>query len=89
MRILRVVTWIPVSRMNIRIGGIDIKKFGVPANQFIEGNHKRVQMFFDGGQIGSNTHPYDAIRTEALHIFATSKNSHELSSRMYPLCVLH
>lgn len=68
-----------------RIGGIDIKKFGVPTNQFIEGNHKRVQMFFDGGQIGSNTHPYDAIRTEALHIFATSKNSHELSSRMYPL----
>lgn len=74
-----------ISYQYKRIGGIDIKKFGVPASQFIEGNRKRVQMFINGRMMGSNAHPYDAIRTEALYIFASSKDARELSSRMYPL----
>ena len=74
-----------ISYQYKRIGGIDINKFGVPASQFIEGNRKRVQMFINGRMMGSNEHPYDAIRTEALYIFATSKDARELSSRMYPL----
>ncbi len=74
-----------ISYQYKRIGGIDINKFGVPASQFIEGNRKRVQMFINGGMMGSNAHPYDAIRTEALYIFATSKDARELSSRMFPL----
>lgn len=74
-----------ISYLYKRIGGIDINKFGVPASQFIEGNRKRVQMFINGGMMGSDAHPYDAIRTEALYIFATSKDTRELSSRMFPL----
>ena len=65
--------------------GFDFNKSGVSFQQFIEGNHNRVQFFIKEGKMSSDTHPYDAIRIEALHIFSTSKDARELSSRMYPI----
>jgi len=65
--------------------GLDFKRMGVSVQQFIEGNRKRVQSFINEGFIGGENHPYDAIRIEAVYIYATSKDSRELSSRMFPL----
>ena len=65
--------------------GLDINKTGVSVQQFIEGNHKRVQYFINDGYMGSDNHPYDAIRIEAVNIYATSKDYSELCSRMNPL----
>lgn len=65
--------------------GLDFSISGVSFRQFMEGNHNRAQFFIKGGHMGSDTHPYDAIRIEALHIYATSIDAHELNSRMFPL----
>ena len=65
--------------------GFDFSKSGVSFQQFMEGNHNRAQFFIKEGKMGGDTHPYDAIRIEALHIFSTSKDARELSSRMYPI----
>lgn len=65
--------------------GLDFSTTGISIEQFLEGNHNRAKFFMDGGFMSGDTHPYDAIRIEALHIFATSKDARELSSRMFPL----
>jgi hypothetical protein len=66
-------------------GGLDISTTGISIEQFLEGNHNRAKFFIDGGFMSGDTHPYDAIRIEALYIFAASKDARELSSRMFPL----
>ena len=65
--------------------GLDFSKSGVTIQQFLEGNSSRAQFFINGSHMGGDTHPYDAIRIEALHRYATSKDAHELNSRMFPL----
>ena len=65
--------------------GLDFSTTGISIEQFLEGNHNRAKFFIDGGFMSGDTHPYDAIRIEALYIFATSKDARELSSRMFPL----
>ena len=43
-----------------------------------------VQKYMNGGWVGK-THPANALRAEALKIFATSKSASELRSRMSPI----
>jgi len=65
-------------------GGLDQHKFGVPTTLFLEANRRIVEMFLPECWIG-NEHPVNALRIEAIHIFATSKSSQELEIRMQPI----
>lgn len=65
-------------------GGIDIHKFGVSSSTFLLANLMHVQKYMKGGWVGK-THPANALRAEALKIFATSKSGSELRTRMRPI----
>lgn len=65
-------------------GGLDIEKHGVTVPTFLWANRRRLQLFMDGGWLG-NDHPANALRIEAVHIFATSKSASELRNRMQPI----
>lgn len=66
------------------IGGLEIEKHGVTVSTFLWANRRRLQLFMDGGWLG-NDHPANALRIEAVHIFATSKSASELRNRMQPI----
>jgi len=65
-------------------GGLDMQKFGVSTSTFLNANQRHVQKFMNGGWLG-DSHPADALRIEAIHIFATSKSASELRTRMKPI----
>ena len=66
------------------IGGLDMDKFGVSAPTFFMANRRRMQLFMNGGWLGRE-HPANALRIEAVHIFATSKSQNELHDKMKPI----
>ena len=66
------------------IGGLEIEKHGVTVPTFLWANRRRLQLFMDGGWLG-NDHPANALRIEAVQIFATSKSAKELHERMQPI----
>ena len=66
------------------VGGIDRQKHGVSVETFLTANQRHVQKFLDGGWVGGK-HPAEALRTEAVRLFATCKTNRELRAKMKPI----
>ena len=73
-----------VSFMYRLSGGIDTHKFGVSTSTYLKANQRHMQKFMNGGWIG-NKHPANALRIEAIRLFATSKSNRELREQMKPI----
>lgn len=65
-------------------GGLDQHRFGVPTSLFLEANRSIVEIFLPESWVGDD-HPVNALRIEAIHIFATSTSPQELEIRMQPI----
>ena len=65
-------------------GGLDIHKFGVSTSTFLNANIGHVQKFMNGGWLGRR-HPANALRIEAIRLFATCKTNSELETKMQPI----
>ena len=73
-----------VSFMWKMSGGIDMNKFGVSTSTYLKANLGHVQKFLNGGWLGKR-HPANALRIEAVRIFATSKTNYVLREQMKPI----
>jgi hypothetical protein len=73
-----------VSFMWQMSGGIDIHKFGVSTSTYLKANLSHVQKFLNGGWLGKR-HPANALRIEAIRLFATSKTNYVLREQMKPI----
>lgn len=73
-----------VSFMWQMSGGIDIHKFGVSTSTYLKANLSHVQKFLNGGWLGRR-HPANALRIEAIRLFATSKTNYVLREQMEPI----
>ena len=73
-----------VSFMWQMSGGIDIHKFGVSTSTYLKANLSHVQKFLNGGWLGKR-HPANALRIEAIRLFATSKTNYVLRKQMEPI----
>jgi hypothetical protein len=65
-------------------GGIDIHKFGVSTSTYLKANLGHAQKFMNGGWLGKR-HPANALRIEAVRVFATSKTNYVLREQMKPI----
>ena len=65
-------------------GGIDPQRFGVPTDTFLAANQRHMQKFLHGGWLGKH-HPANALRVEAIRLFATCKTNRELQFQMKPI----
>ena len=65
-------------------GGIDQQRFGVSTDTFLKANQRHMQKFLHGGWLGKR-HPANALRIEALRLFATCKTNRELKAQMKPI----
>ena len=65
-------------------GGIDQQRFGVSSSTFLNDNKRHIQKFMNGGWLG-NCHPANALRIEAIRLFATCKTNRELQAQMKPI----
>lgn len=65
-------------------GGIDQQRFGVSTDTFLKANQRHMQNFLHGGWLGKN-HPANALRIEAIRLFATCKTNRELQVKMQPI----
>ena len=73
-----------VSFMWQMSGGLDIHKFGVSTSTYLKANLGHAQKFLNGGWIGKR-HPANALRIEAVRVFATSKTNYVLREQMKPI----
>ena len=73
-----------ISFMYRLAGGIDIHKFGVSTSTFLNANLRHIQKFMNGGWLGKR-HPANALRIEAIRLFATCKTNRELEAQMKPI----
>ena len=65
-------------------GGINQQHFGVSTDTFLKANQRHMQKFLHGGWLGKN-HPANALRIEAIRLFATCKTNCELKAQMKPI----
>lgn len=65
-------------------GGIDQQRFGVSTDTFLKANQRHMQKFLNGGWLGK-CHPANALRIEAIRLFATCKTNCELQAQMKPI----
>ena len=65
-------------------GGINQQPFGVSTDTFLKANQRHMQKFLHGGWLGKN-HPANALRIEAIRLFATCKTNRELKAQMKPI----
>jgi len=65
-------------------GGIDQQRFGVSTDTFLKANQRLMQKFMHGGWLGKQ-HPANALRIEAIRLFATCKTDRELETKMQPI----
>ena len=65
-------------------GGIDQQRFGVSTDSFLKANQRLMQKFLNGGWLGK-WHPANALRIEAIRLFATCKTNRELKAQMKPI----
>ena len=65
-------------------GGIDQQRFGVSTETFLKANQRYMQKFLNGGWLGKR-HPANALRIEAIRLFATCKTNRELKAQMKPI----
>ena len=73
-----------ISFMYRLSGGVDIHTFGVSTSTYLKANQQHMQKFMNGGWVG-NKHPANALRIEAIRLFATSKSNRELREQMEPI----
>lgn len=73
-----------ISLMYRLSGGIDQQRFGVSTSSFLNANMRHVQKFMNGGWLGKR-HPANALRIEAIRLFATCKTNQELETKMKPI----
>ena len=73
-----------ISVMFRLAGGIDMNKFGVSTSTFLNANRHHVKKFMNGGWLGKR-HPANALRIEAIRLFATCKTNRELQAQMKPI----
>ena len=73
-----------ISFMYKLSGGVGRQKFGVSNSTFLNANMRHVQKFMNGGWLGDK-HPANALRIEAIRLFATCKTNRELQSQMKPI----
>ena len=73
-----------ISFMYQLSGGVDIHKFGVSTSTYLKANQRHMQKFMNGGWVGDK-HPANALRIEAIRLFATSKSNRELREQMEPI----
>ena len=73
-----------ISFMYRLSGGVDIHTFGVSTSTYLKANQRHMQKYMNGGWIGDK-HPANALRIEAIRLFATSKSNRELRDQMQPI----
>ena len=73
-----------ISFMYRLSGGIDQQRFGVSTSSFLNANMRHFQKFMNGCWLGKR-HPANALRIEAIRLFATCKTNRELEAQMKPI----
>lgn len=65
--------------------GLDLEKMQVSIDELLADNSKHLDYFLKGGGMSHYDHPVNPIRVQAIHLFASAKDQHELEEGMNEL----